>query len=356
LLFAGQPVFAGNAYETVGRRFTFLPLTGFSSDDGIGGGFRLARFDYDGETVPYRRSFNLQGFFTAKGKWAHQLKADFPEITSHSRLEFTIRYDKEETANYFGDLTDADLAVYTSDEQTYEQVDPYLTIRWILDLQRPWRLQVRLRTGTTLISSHTSARSVIDALAPLGYEGGYLLQLGTSLRYDTRDDYTNSTQGRLDEVGVEWSFGADGDFNGGELILEHRHFRTVARRLIFAQRFLANYTMGDIPFYERPKLGSSKTLRGLSADRLRDDARILANTELRWMGMQISGQNHMFAGMNVFADVGQVFPRSKMPSSGDWELGLGFGIRVYWYSTVVRADLGRSNGGTALYTRFSQIF
>ena len=68
LLIAGRPSHAEDAYETVGRRFTFLPLSGFSSDDGLGGGFRLAQFDYDGSSVPYVQALSLQAFVTTKGK------------------------------------------------------------------------------------------------------------------------------------------------------------------------------------------------------------------------------------------------------------------------------------------------
>ena len=103
----------------MGRHFTLLPLAGFSSDDGPGFGFRLALFDYDGETIPYIRAFSVQGFFTTKGKWAHQVRGDFPEVLPGSRLEITLRFDKEETANYFGDLADTQLDDYSEDDRTF---------------------------------------------------------------------------------------------------------------------------------------------------------------------------------------------------------------------------------------------
>ena len=355
LLIAGQPSFAENAYETVGRRFTFLPLAGFSSDDGPGGGFRLTQFDYDGQSVPYSRAIGVQGFFTTKGKWAHQLMADFPQVAPGNRLELIFRYDKEETANFFGDLTDDQLVSYSSDERTFQKIDVYLRIRWIRAITDSWRLQWKFRGGTTFINPHTS-RNVIEMIDPLGSGGGHLVELGAALRYDTRDDYTNSTSGRLDEIGIEWGGGGGGNFNGAELILQHRHFKQIHDRVVFAQRIQGTYNIGNVPFYELPKLGSSKTLRGLSADRFRDEARILLNTELRWLGVRLSQKRHMFAGANVFADIGQVFPNDAMPTADAWRLGVGTGLRFYWYSMVVRADYARSDGDSAIYMRFSQIF
>jgi outer membrane protein assembly factor BamA len=355
LILAGQPSFAEEVYQTVGRRFTFLPLTGFSSDDGIGGGFRLSLFDYDGETIPYARTFSLQGFFTSKGKWAHQFRADFPEILKGNRLEISVRYDKEETASFFGDLSEGDLLPFSEDERNFEQIDPFITVRLIRTLNAPWQIQFRVRTGKTYIKPKTPT-NVIGILSPLGHDGGMLLQAGVAVRYDTRDDYVNTIRGRLGEAGVEWRFGDGGNFNSIELTIEHRHFKEVLNRVILAQRLHGIYTFGDIPFYERPKLGSSKTLRGLSADRFRDDGRILMNTELRWLGVRASHRNNIYAGANLFSDIGQVFPRRSWPKSDQWEVGVGVGLRIYWHSTVVRADYGCANGGSALYMRFSQIF
>ena len=348
-------MYAEKTYETVGRRFTFLPLSGFSSDDGLGGGFRLAQFNYDGKTIPYARSYSLQGFFTVKGKWAHQMKADYPEIAPGNRLEIIVRLDKEDTASFAADLTDQELAAYTKDEQTFRQVDAYAAVRWIHDLSGPWRLQLRFRGGSTTIDPFTTP-NVIGLLAPLGHEGGWIGQVAAAVRYDTRDDYVNSKRGVLEEIEVLWGVSPGGDFNGGTLTLQHRHFKSLPARFVFAQRYLGTYTFGDIPFYGLPKLGSSRTLRGLSADRFRDHVRLLTNTELRWLGVKLSQRHHVFGGLNFFADVGQVFPRKKWPSADGWETGHGLGVRLYWYSTVVRGDFGRSGSDSALYMRFAQIF
>jgi outer membrane protein assembly factor BamA len=356
LLSAGQPSFAENAYETVGWRFTILPLSGFSSDDGPGYGFRAAVYVYDGSSVPYSRAYTLQAFFTTKGKWAHQVEVDCPQVAPGNRLEITLRYDKEETTSYSGDLTNSQLNAFTSPERTFEQVDPYLTIRLIRDLRVPWKIQYRLRVGTTQITPNDPTTSLIGQLAPLGFDGGELAQAGVSVRYDTRDNYINSHTGRLDEIGLEWAVGGGGDFNGGELSLQHRHFARLHDRVVFAQRFLATFTVGDVPFYEQPKLGSSKTLRGPSADRFRDEARILTNTEIRWLGVPVSKRHQVFGGLNFFGGVGQVFRRRSWPSNDNWQLGIGTGLRLYWYSTVVRADYAVSDGDSALYMRFAQIF
>ena len=40
----------------------------------------------------------------------------------------------------------------------------------------------------------------------------------------------------------------------------------------------------------------------------------------------------------------------------NWRRGLGIGARFLWQSTVVRADLARSDKRTGLYITFDQVF
>ena len=56
------------SYETVGWKFTAIPLINFSSDDGTGYGLRASLFEYDGVSRPYYKTYSVQVFFTTKGK------------------------------------------------------------------------------------------------------------------------------------------------------------------------------------------------------------------------------------------------------------------------------------------------
>ena len=80
VVLTGGPAWAGHVHETVGRKFTAIPLVNFSSDDGVGYGLRLNLFEYDGTSVPYRRAYSIQAFFTTRGKWAHRQYTDIPSF------------------------------------------------------------------------------------------------------------------------------------------------------------------------------------------------------------------------------------------------------------------------------------
>ena len=97
-------------------------------------------------------------------------------------------------------------------------------------------------------------------------------------------------------------------------------------------------------------------MRGLPKARLRGNGRVLINSELRWLGMQISKRLNLDLGGLVFYDAGHIFNPSEGPSTKNWRGGYGVGVRFYWYSTIVRMDYGFSGGNSGLYMRFAHIF
>jgi outer membrane protein assembly factor BamA len=343
-------------YESQGQRFTLLPLAGFSSDDGIGYGFRGNVYRYDGQTIPYKQAYALQLFVTSKGKWTHRIKLDLPKVHANDRLEVDFRYDKEAQAAYYGTLSDTEIAQYSQDEQTYETHYKTLGIIWYHTLQKPYQLRIGFIGGHNRITPNTSQNALLTTLAPVGQNGGSLIQTHTALRRDTRDNYLNSIHGSLQEVLVEYGWGPGGTYNGGELSFEHLHFISISQGWTLSQRLITSLTLGDVPFYEQPKLGSSKTVRGLSPARERGEGQTLINTELRWRQLALSQRYNVNCGLVLFTDIGQIYKRTDGPSLNDWQLGFGGGLRIFWYSTIMRLDYGKTKNHQSLYMRFAQTF
>ncbi|MCY4606155.1 MAG: hypothetical protein OXE49_18130, partial [Gemmatimonadetes bacterium] len=125
------PSGARQIHETVGWRPTAVPLLNFSSDDGTGYGLRANLFEYDGHSVPYRRKYSAQVFITTQGKWVHRVLVDTPEFQPGRRLEVELVYEKEDFANYYGGLSDEDIAGYARDQKTFRHAFPELKVKWI---------------------------------------------------------------------------------------------------------------------------------------------------------------------------------------------------------------------------------
>ena len=135
LLLRPAPADAGAAHESTGWRPTAIPLLNFSSDDGTGYGLRANLYEYDGRTVPYRRKYSAQLFFTTGGKWVHRLLMDTPRFRGGGdRLEVELVYEKEEFANYYGGLSKAETRGLDRGQRTFTQAFPELKVRWIRPL------------------------------------------------------------------------------------------------------------------------------------------------------------------------------------------------------------------------------
>lgn len=348
------------AKKTTGWRFTPIPLFNYTSDDGMGYGLRLGVYEYDGSTVPYKRAYKAQIFVTTEGKWTHLMSMDVPNFFPGQRVEVEAALDKQDFANYYGELTkkDIDSLHVTKDQKTFRQISPNVQVTWIRDLTTPWRHKVGFEAKYTSITPNADSGSVLRAIHPVGFDGGLLFKLNTSLRYDTRDNYLNSSKGLLEELLLEYKFGGGGDFNGWLMSFEHRHFIPIWEQFVFGYRLQADQTFGDIPFYDALKLGGDNSVRGLPAARVRGQGRFLLNSELRWKGLHLSERRNMYLGLLVFGDAGQIFKRKDGPSLQPdlWHTGYGTGLRFYWHSTIVRADYGFSEEGTGLYILFSQVF
>lgn len=358
---AAAPAAATRPHESVGWRSTGIPIANFSSDDGTGYGLRYNLYEYDGATVPYRRKFGVQAFATTGGKWVHRLLADLPDLRPGERLEVELLYEKEEYANYYGDLPDERVNLYSRDQKTFRQAYPEVRVLWIRSLRDGWYYRLEGRLNHTSIDANAESGSLLRDLDPPGRRGGAFGQVLTSLRCDSRDNYKDTEAGQLAEVFIQYGRGqSDPDplgLPGGITVGgDHRWFRRLVAGTVLATRLRGEAVFGDVPFYEELDMGGSSSVRGLAASRDRGEARLLGNAELRWRGLPLSRQRHIYLGALAFADVGQIFTRADGPAANAWRRGLGAGLRLHWHSTILRADYGRSGGRAGLYITFGQVF
>lgn len=346
--------------RTKGRRFTPIPLVNYTSDDGMGYGLRMCVYDYDSVTVPYRRALKAQYFVTTEGKWAHVLSLDYPNFLKGHRFDFELAYDKLEFANYYGELSNhmVDSLRLSKSQRTFRQATPSASLTWIYDLHGPWRLRSGVSIRHTSVKPNADSGNILKELKPVGYKGGVLWKLDAAMRYDTRDNYINSTRGILEELHVEYKIGGAGDYQGWLASYEHRHFIPITPSVVAGYRLAADQVFGQIPFYDELKLGGEGSVRGMPSARRRGQGRFLVNTELRWRGIHLSDRRNMMLGVILFTDAGQIYKRKDGSSliPKNWHAGYGGGLRFYWHSTIIRTDYGISEGGSGLYILFSQVF
>lgn len=106
-----------------------------------------------------------------------------------------------------------------------------------------------------------------------------------------------------------------------------------------------------VPFYFKPTLGGSRSLRSYNDYRFRDDHAFYMNVEYRW---------EAFSGLDMalFSDWGAVAPRWDALRLSDLQNAYGIGFRFNTYKSVwLRFDIGLGGDeGTQYFLKFSKAF
>ena len=174
---------------------------------------------------------------------------------------------------------------------------------------------------------------------------------------DYRDQEGNARAGGY--YSVTWRRYRDRDFDHYTFSQTDAHvqqfFPIFDKKRVFAvqARLLStNHAPGQqVPFYFKPTVGGSKSLRSFGDYRFRDDYAAYLNAEYRW---------EAFSGLDMalFADWGTVAPRFDALSLSNVKNAYGIGFRFNTYKTVfLRFDIGLGGDeGTKYFLKMSKAF
>ena len=175
--------------------------------------------------------------------------------------------------------------------------------------------------------------------------------------FDRRDQPGNPRAGGL--YGFTWRRYSDQDFDryGFRLFeadLQH-FFPIFDKKRVFAVRGRVVTTSADpgqvVPFYFRPTLGGSDSLRSVSDYRFRDTNMLAVNVEYRW---------EAFSGLDMalFTDFGKVASSRRELDFDNLEHAHGVGFRFNTYKDVfLRVDLALAGAeAPRLFFKFSKAF
>lgn len=212
--------------------------------------------------------------------------------------------------------------------------------------------------------------------------------------YDSRDSESFPTRGLWSELIVALEPGAFTSHRRGfaRLTLHHRQYFSLGTpNLVLAYRLTAqNRLCGRVPFYLLPHittntltsatsqgLGGSKTLRGVTRNRVTADGVAMINIEMRWLFAHFGLAGQQWAvGTNIFADCGMTtqeydadlsaVPQDQRPlffrdGRDKPHTSAGLGLKIHMNSNfIVSADYGRAmnadDGTGGLYICMNYLF
>lgn len=174
---------------------------------------------------------------------------------------------------------------------------------------------------------------------------------------DTRDQPGNARDGVY--AGVLWRRHDDldlGRYSFDSVSVDVQHFLPVYdKKRVFAARFRLMATTArdghDVPFYFRPTVGGSDSLRSVGDFRYRERNAAIVNFEYRW---------EAFSGLDMalFSDFATVSPEFAGLEFADIRGAYGIGFRFNTYKAVfLRLDIGAGGSdGIRTFLKFSKAF
>jgi len=381
-------IMPGNVFQRLLVSSFVTPQVFFQQDVGLGGGLALTDIDFRNQR---RREF-LGAFltYTTEGqqryrlvwrRWLHhqELLAGGVALEERSYVDAAGGYEKTLTRRFFG------LGPETRPgaESSYTDEVEDAGFRVSVALPRAagdWVASLGVRgEHHNLSPGRVSGLNTTDQAFPDlfkaadGYSG---LTVSAGLRYDSRDAQGQPYRGLRLGVAVEslvWQDSGDpaavvstfGSWvvpvpplfhDGGDAQEENPPTDTLA---VAAH---VETTVGTLPYFLRPSLGGSYTLRGYIANRFTDDAAWHAGAEYRfWViprGFRLTRTVRVErVGLALFAEAGTVADGLGDLPSARIHTSYGVGVRVSLERTALfRADLGFSGEGLNFVLAFGLSF
>ena len=322
---------------------------------GIGGGWRHDLLNRNARVV-------LGGGISTRNY--HMLQADFSlPYLAGNRFEvgaFAVyRHNPQEDYWGLGNESGKDDRVsYTVDYRNYEGRAIVRPVRWLEAGTRLGRLDGTIGEGTDSRFPSIEDRFTDETAPGLGSQPDFSYAEEFAA-VDYRDQEDNARDGGL--YSLSWRRYSDLDFDRYSFravdAIVQQFFPIFDKKRVFAvQGRLQSAAVEEgagqqVPFYFKPTVGGSTSLRSVNDYRFRDDAVVYFNAEYRWEAFSA-------LDMALFSDWGTVAPNIGRLKMSELKNGYGIGFRLNTYRTVlVRLDIGFGGGeGTQYFFKFSKAF
>lgn len=322
---------------------------------GLGGGWRHDLFNRNARVV-------LGGGISMRNY--QMLEADFSlPYLAGNRVEvgaFAVyRHNPQE--DYWGLGNDSladDRVSFTVDYRNYEGRAIVRPVPWFEAGTRLGRLDGTVGEGTDSRFPSIEERFTDETAPGLAAQPDFSYA-EVFAAVDYRDQEDNARDGGF--YALSWRNYSDLDFDRYSFravdALVQQFFPIFDKKRVFAvqgrlQSAAVEADAGQqVPFYFKPTLGGSTSLRSFNDYRFRDDAVVYVNAEYRW---------EAFSGMDMalFSDWGTVAPNIGRLKMSNMKNGYGVGFRFNTYKTVLfRVDIGFGGGeGAQYFFKFSKAF
>ncbi|MEX0778664.1 MAG: BamA/TamA family outer membrane protein [Balneolales bacterium] len=323
---------------------------------------------YGSDYQPYKSFLDLSAVVTTNGFVNVQLLYDKPDIFgSNARSNIEVFGNRRLNDNYFGigNSSGFNHGLWDDDYYNFESISFGASVRTRHPVYRhnDRRLDIlSLGSVSYNIPYDDDSDRLIGQEKPVGFVGGWLNYIGTGVMWESRDQEftpTRGNQSRLEFYLMPKMLLSD--YQMATIYAETRQYINFKflSNTVLALRGGFEHSIGDVPYWQLPKIGGESTVRGYPFARFRGNSALFYNVELRnWV---VSNEFYdVRLGVHAFSDAGRVFDKL-----GDWEnplanhkrtYGAGLAFAPYDSDVILRMDYAFSSDMRRLYISFGYLF
>jgi hypothetical protein len=342
-------------YELAG-----FPVLGGNSDIGFQFGAAVTWTRFYDTAFPYLWNIDLLLSASLKDdqngfrmvQQSHVLRLDAPDLFGGKmRLDSRGSFLRTINAGYFG-VGNASSAAPAAGEanigRRYQYVQQEgrvrMILRWHLEPPLDFALGTNLRYeapdiyGGSKLSEDIATLTPSGAAAVPGGQAALLASLTAGVMIDTRNSEFITRSGIFYQLGISGVAGSAEQVGYGEIATVLAHYAPLGGPFIFANRVVASFQFGRVPFYDLQQggvfepqglLGGETGVRGVPQGRYAGRVKMIANTEIRatpFPRFMFLGQR-LRIGTTGFVDVGRTWSDYAVVSPADgYTIGLKYGV------------------------------
>ena len=342
-------------------RYGFLPGFSYNTDNGINIYLELQRFVYNKDILPHK-SFGKYWFnYSGIGAYTFSLYRDqVRTFNTDKRSSFDVLVSQN-FGNYFpGYTVDGGFSKERFDTTSFYQFDSFL-----LNVGAETRVPLSKIIGIARTDVKLGLRMVyekpfdlvpgsfMETNRPNGWDGSAYTFVEVGYIKENRDHEFRSKNGYLIGLGIKSSVPFLSSSVVGQVFSELRVFNQFTKtgtfpEVVFAQRFLVNQTIGDIPYWFAPSLGGAGSARGYIYRRFVGRGLVQSNTEIRTWLFKLPWLESQF-GVSAFTDNGIIYDASFKDYQTASTVGFGGFMSIFNRDFILKYEMGFSKEGVGVY-------
>jgi outer membrane protein assembly factor BamA len=334
-----------------------FPIVNYDSDAGFGYGAKAFLFNQMG----LKESYDLILYNSTKGERWYRFVFSIMDIQKRQgqkyslALDLIVDYDKWINYRYYG-------VEYFYERDSLLEYETYtrepIEISTVISSAFTKTFVVNVGLKYRTISSYNFDTNGELQKFDDSFNNRFIntLSLLVNLRWDSRNNFINPTNGMVFQIDAEYSpvlsFTNENYFKLG---LTFQNYLTLFEpQIVFASRLVGQIIYPDnVPIQLQLPIGGNNTLRGLPQDRYLSASTLIFNNELRFpIWWRFGGIVGLDAGATGTTTEYEFWAQQL---SG-WIVNPVLGLRFYMDNFIVRFDVGFGSETTGIYFNFGHIF